>query len=100
MLSYLLFMYFFIFMQLTHFFNYFNIDFYILKSQVWFWNKGKTIKGIWKVAKMNEAKFVIYFCYFSFYLYGAVYRAERGGGLELRSPEVQSIYAGDTIRLF
>ncbi len=27
-------------------------------------------------------------------------RRERGGGLELRSPEVQSIYAGDTIRLF
>ncbi len=46
------------------------------------------------MAKMNEAKFVIYFCYFSFYLYGAVYRAERerGGGLELRSPEVQSRY--------
>ncbi len=91
-------------MQLTNFLNYFDIDLYILKSQVWFWNKGKTIKGIWKVAKMNEAKCVIYFCYFSFYLYGAVYRAERegggGGGLKLRSPEVQSIYAGDTIRLF
>ncbi len=99
MLSYLLFMYFFYIYAINTFFYYFNIDFYILKSQVWFWNKGKTIKGIWKVAKMNEAKFVIYFCYFSFYLYGAVYRAG-GGGLELRSPEVQSIYAGDTIRLF
>ncbi len=34
------------------------------------------------------------------FIYMGQYIERGGGGLELRSPEVQSIYAGDTIRLF
>lgn len=46
---------------------------------------------------MNETKFSIYFCYFSFYLYGPVYRVEGEGGLKLRSPEVQSCYVLESL---